>query len=412
MKRFSVFRIGFALWICAAASAFAADRPPRDLHLVGDHWTAWNPPTPPEGVQVYTIVRGDTLWDLANRFLGNPYLWPQIWEGNQYILDAHWIYPGDPLVIGPAVAGAGDGGGAEATADYQENGGDGGDEGASQGEDTTPVAGVQTAAAAASPPQALGSESDIYCTGYIGETEESFSLAVVGSEFENLTPSNSGRAKEPEEVRAPVVTSYGVTPGDTAKYGLAVGDVVYLNGGRAAGLAPGALFTAIQPGERVRHPLFGDVLGRFYRYLGRIRVLSVQDESAIAEIVQSCDPIEVGTPLKPFEEEPVPLGRKTGLRPVNFPATPAELEGAPSIVMAKDGIVTLGQDHVVFIDRGAEENVTPGDVYTIYRLNRPGVPPLVMGELAVLSVQRRTSLAKIIESKGSIFLGDRLHLKK
>ncbi len=409
MKRFSVYRIGFALGLCALSGAFAADRPPRDLHLVGDHWTAWNPPVPAEGVQVYTIVRGDTLWDLANRFLGNPYLWPQIWELNQYILDAHWIYPGDPLLIGPSAT-AGTSSYVEPEGDITADSGAPGEDGEPQ--DTTPVEGVQTSAAASSPPQALGSESDIYCTGYIGEMEETFPFQVVGSEFENLTPHSSGRAREPEEVRAPVVTSFGVVPGDTAKYGLAAGDIVYLDGGRAKGLAPGALFMAVQPGDRVRHPLFGDVLGRYYRYLGRIRVLSVQDDSAIGEVVQSCDPIEVGTTLKPFEEEPVPLGRRSGLRPVNFPASTKELEGAPSIVFAKDGIVTLGQDHVVFIDRGAEENVTPGDVYTIYRLNRPGIPPLVIGELAVLSVQRRTSLCKIIESRGSIFLGDRLQLKK
>jgi hypothetical protein len=409
MKRFSVYLLGVALGVCAASDAFAADRPPSDLHLVGDHWTAWNPPVPPEGVQVYTIVRGDTLWDLANRFLGNPYLWPQIWELNQYILDAHWIYPGDPLVIGPAATGSDSGPtGEEITADsgageYQPPG---------EGEDTTPVEGVQTSAAAASPPQALGSESDIYCTGYIGEDEETFPIQVVGSEFENLTPHTSGRAKEPEEVRAPVVSSYGLSSGDTAKYGMAAGDIVYLDGGRAKGLTPGALFTAVLPSNRIRHPLFGDVLGRFYSYLGRIRVLSVQEDTAIAEVVQSCDPIPVGTTLKPFEEEPVPLGRRAGLRPVNFPATPQELEGAPSIVFAKDGIVTLGQDHVVFIDRGEEEDVTPGDVFTIYRLNRPGMPPLVIGELAVLSVQRRTALTKIIEARGPIFLGDRLQAKR
>src|SRR4029079_1502691 len=83
-----------------ATAVLADDRPPRDLHLVGDHWTPWNPPTEfPEGAKVYTIVRGDTLWDLAAKNLGNPYLWPQIWEKNQYILDAHWIYPCAALVL-------------------------------------------------------------------------------------------------------------------------------------------------------------------------------------------------------------------------------------------------------------------------------------------------------------------------
>src|SRR4029078_8302284 len=87
-----------------ATVATAADRPPQGLHLVGDHWTAWNPPAPAATDQVHVVVKGDTLWQLAAKYYGDPYLWPQIWEKNQYIKDAHWIYPGDPLVLGLNVA--------------------------------------------------------------------------------------------------------------------------------------------------------------------------------------------------------------------------------------------------------------------------------------------------------------------
>ena len=69
--------------------------PPGNLQMVGDHWTPYDPPTSfPEGANVYIIVQGDTLWDLSEANLGDPYLWPRIWEANQYILDAHWIYRG------------------------------------------------------------------------------------------------------------------------------------------------------------------------------------------------------------------------------------------------------------------------------------------------------------------------------
>src|SRR6185503_8148735 len=87
-----------------AGSLAAADTPPKNLHKVDDHWTAWDPPTPPPGTQVHVIAPGDTLWAIAGKYLNNSYLWPQIWEKNTYILDAHWIYPGDPLVLGPEVA--------------------------------------------------------------------------------------------------------------------------------------------------------------------------------------------------------------------------------------------------------------------------------------------------------------------
>ena len=37
---------------------------------------------------------------IAGQLFGDPYLWPQLWEANQYILDAHWIYRGPGLWSG------------------------------------------------------------------------------------------------------------------------------------------------------------------------------------------------------------------------------------------------------------------------------------------------------------------------
>jgi hypothetical protein len=389
----SVRRPGIVLVILLVGSTMApaANRPPKDLHLVGDHWTAWNPPTPPPDEEVHIVVKGDTLWDLAGKYLGNPYLWPQIWEKNQYVLDAHWIYPGDPLVLGIKVAPA-------------ENLSQGGAPGEAPGE-TAPPEGALTAEEAAGAPVPLAAESDIYCQGYIGDLDESFAYSIIGSEFDEL--GLTGRVHTPAMGRS-TGGEYG--PVGTVKVGLATGDIVYVDGGRAGGLSAGKLFTVVAPDRPVVHPLRGEVVGRYYRYLGRLRILSVQETTAIAEVVQTCDPIVVGAFLQPFEPEPVPLGRHTAMRPVNFPAAAEKLENAPSIVYAKDNILSLGADHVVQVDLG-EQDATPGDMYTIYRENRPGLPPIVLGELAVLSVHKHFSVAKIIESRYPIHLGDRLDPK-
>lgn len=379
----------------------AAQGQPPPIHQVDDRWSAWDPPrTFPEGVAVYVIERGDTLWDLAQRFLGDPYRWPQIWELNDYIRDAQWIYPGDPLVLPatetaaiPDVAGPSITEPPVAGVPSEE-----------RPFDTEPSRFTSPPELAVERPVPLGYESDIYCTGFIGGMEESFPYRIASSEYEFIHPSLDLTSKT-----TGVQGQFGKS--DTVKYGLGVGDIVYVEGGRADGLSAGTMLVAVEPREKVFHPRSRDLVGRYYHYTARLRVLSVQEETAIGEIVASCDPLRVGARLRLFQPEPVPLRRMTPLRPVNFPNTSEELEAGPTIVLARDNVLALGTGYLVFIDRGAGDDVAPGDVFTVYRRGRRGFPPIVLGEAAVLSVAEETALARIIRSRYTIYVGDSLVLK-
>jgi hypothetical protein len=47
----------------------------------------------------YTIQKGDTLWDLSQRFYDSDWDWPGLWEMNKEIKNPHWIYPGKKIKI-------------------------------------------------------------------------------------------------------------------------------------------------------------------------------------------------------------------------------------------------------------------------------------------------------------------------
>ena len=47
----------------------------------------------------YIIKDGDTLWEIAERLLGNPFAWTLIRDNNISIENPHWIYPGSKLIL-------------------------------------------------------------------------------------------------------------------------------------------------------------------------------------------------------------------------------------------------------------------------------------------------------------------------
>jgi hypothetical protein len=54
-------------------------------------------PAPP---RTYTVVKGDCLWFIAQRYWGKGQLWPRIFDANRNkIRDPHWIFPGQVFVI-------------------------------------------------------------------------------------------------------------------------------------------------------------------------------------------------------------------------------------------------------------------------------------------------------------------------
>lgn len=76
----SPFLIGFVAVFCVLGISHADE-------------IALNPTHP----EKYTVVKGDTLWDISGKFLQHPWQWPELWGNNPQIKNPHLIYPNDTL---------------------------------------------------------------------------------------------------------------------------------------------------------------------------------------------------------------------------------------------------------------------------------------------------------------------------
>ena len=74
------------------SSIIAAARDRRAISLSGENGRVDVP-------EVHDVSRGDTLWDITGKYLGNPFKWPSVWQKNPQVKDAHWIYPGDQIAL-------------------------------------------------------------------------------------------------------------------------------------------------------------------------------------------------------------------------------------------------------------------------------------------------------------------------
>jgi hypothetical protein len=69
-------------------------------------------PIPGEVPSSYVVRRGDTLWGICDQYYRNPYEWPRLWSYNPDVKNPNWIYPGDELHLKASAPG---GSGADAT---------------------------------------------------------------------------------------------------------------------------------------------------------------------------------------------------------------------------------------------------------------------------------------------------------
>jgi hypothetical protein len=229
-------------------------------------------------------------------------------------------------------------------------------------------------------PMPLGTEHDVYCDGWLGELREPMAGVIASAEAID------------------------------SRDNFMETDLLYLNIGATSGVTPGMEFWVVRPGRTVyKHGSVLDELGRIYDTPGRVRVICVHENSSIVEIVRSCENIQIGDLVLPFEPVPIPIGRRS------TPVTSCDVPNGKilgHIVDVKDQAVPIGSGTVVFLDLGEQNGIAPGDFFTVFR---PRVSAYgtrtILGEVSVLRTSRMASLAIVTLMHDTMYLGDDIELK-
>lgn len=309
-------------------------RPRRILHvLIITLGLAAAAPAPADTVQLrpdrpdrYTVVAGDTLWDIAARFLQSPWHWPRVWTINPDIRNPHLIYPGDVIVLRYV---------------------DGRPE-------LTLLPNRKLS------PGTSGSEAAA------GRTESGADLHTVrlsprvhSEPLEQAIPTISPQAilpflGQPLVVDEKQLSQAGyVTIGLDSRIALGDGSEFYARGVHPA---ESGAYHVFRPGEALRDPGTGEVLAYEAVYLGSARLLEPGDPAklVITEVKQEILP-----------SDRLLAARRRPPLPYYFPHAPARpVDGY--VIAAQNAVAEIGSYTAVAVSLGRRDGIEEGHVLRVY----------------------------------------------
>jgi hypothetical protein len=220
-------------------------------------------------------------------------------------------------------------------------------------------------------------------------------------------------------------------------------DNVIINRGQDKGVRVGDRFSVVRaetdPAEvqwfKWQNKLM-KAMGTLYVDAGQLRVVNVQPKTAIAEVSLSCNYMQRGDIVLPFQERPEPAYKDAGAFD-HF----APISGKPvaMIVQTKDYQESSGQGSTVYVNLGTEKGLKVGDYFRIFRYQGSlmelapqtkgfqdrlygfgsspqrymwnDLPREVVGEGIVINVSRNASTVFVTYSSMGIYPGDYVEIE-
>jgi hypothetical protein len=271
----------------------------------------------PDAPDQYTVVKGDTLWGIAGKFLKDPWKWPQVWQMNRdQIKDPHWIYPGDVIRLDRSGS----------SPRLTLNGGAGASGGTSADAEANVVK--------IDPRIRLDRLQDAI---------PSIPGSVIGPFLSQPMVVEQGGLDNAPTIVATEESRVIIGAGDTAYADrIATNDAIN--------------WQVFRPGRALNDPETGEILGFEARYVGDVRVRRFGDPTTLV-VTKARQEINRGDRLLPARETSFPT---------YMPRAPAKpIKG---VIMSVDGGVSeLGQYQIVTLNRGARDGIETGHVLAVYR---------------------------------------------
>lgn len=264
----------------------------------------------PDHPDNYNVVKGDTLWGISDRFLQNPWMWPEIWHVNPQIENPHLIYPGDSIRL-------------------------------------------------------------IYMDGKPRLTVQRTYKMSPGTD--KLEPKVRSMPQEPAIPAIPLdaisnwmsksrVVDPGVLEGSpyivqtgAGRVIAGAGDDVYARGELPEDQA---VFGIYRQGMVFKDPATKEVLGIEALDMGTGKLRATEGDVATLSITRSTEELRIGDRLIPQEERVI--------NSTFYPSAPEAFEGG-EIIMVEGGVNQVGKLSVVVLNKGAREGLEEGNILAIYK---------------------------------------------
>jgi hypothetical protein len=335
----------------------------------------------------HTVRKGDTLWDLAKQYKGDPFLWPDIYRLNTALVeDPHWIYPGEVLRLS----------GGDNVAAVPATDTPGPDAVDADTTDTAAVASVDESAPPAGLPTTtadVDEQAPLFPTANRMTIQETV-LRVYG--IESYRPLR----------RSEFYSSGFLTERDKLPFGTVLGPVMPSQIKVMSNSDVATLYTnvGIEPSNGATYQVGDSLLvvalaneiegyGRVVVPTGLARVTEAGDRRYIATIVAVYGPIRKNQLVLPAEKfTPSPTGVRA--KPVT--------DGVRSRLLGGKGRQELKEPQmVVFIDKGRQDGVAAGDLFEARRrATRLPDGTLrdddVMAELQIVHVREHSATARVL----------------